>query len=85
MHLCRRTLTIETGQLKGKKETIDDSSYRLNFDLGRKPKSITTAKKSIVKLAKPQTFEPIVVQTSARNTKYFPPFTIFRDQTLQFY
>jgi hypothetical protein len=33
---------------------MDDSSYRLNFDLGKKKKSISTTRKSILILVKLQ-------------------------------
>ena len=75
---------------------MDDSSYRLKFDPGKKTKSVTTARKSMLNLVKLRadkiaTFGPKVAILSARNTKiykkrlYFPHFTTFRDQTLQFY
>ena len=82
---------------------MDDSSYRKILIETRRTKSVTTARKSMLNLAKLRadkitTFGAKVVILSARicviqkYTKfanfawlYFPHFTTFRDQTLQFY
>ena len=58
--------------------SIDDSSYRLNFDLGKSFGSrvvqISARNTKVYKICK-----------ICRATVYFPHLTTFRDQALQFY
>ena len=84
---------------------MDDSSDRLNFDLGKKNEIHHCSRKSILKLVKlvhnSRTLYTFVLRTEVCTTfgakflhiiqkytkfagLYFPHFTTFRDQTLQF-
>ena len=75
---------------------MDDSSYRRNFDLGKKNEIHHHSYTFVLRAEVCTTFGSKVGQISARiiqeHTKfakfaglYFPHFTTFRDQSLQFH